>query len=206
VRLRWALLAVLLLALILVPFTLFEESLTRWAHALLRPENRPWAAGAVALLLTLDVLLPIPSSMVSTAAGSLLGFWGGMLASTAGMTVGSFIGYGLGRVFGPEAVSRFVGEEELARVSRAWERHGDWAVVLFRAVPVLAEASVVLAGMARMPVARFLLWTAAANLCVSAVYAAASAYAVTGGTFLLAFAAAVLLPFAAILFAKRRGA
>jgi uncharacterized membrane protein YdjX (TVP38/TMEM64 family) len=204
-RPRWALLAVIVLALILVPFILFEEPLARWAKVLLLPENRSWAAAAVFALLALDVFLPIPSSMVSTASGALLGFGGGMVASAAGMTAGALIGFVLGRMLGPGTAGRLVGEGEVARVSQSWERHGVWVLVLFRAVPVLAEASVIFAGLARMPVGHFLLLTGGANLCISAAYAAAGAYAVTGQTFLLAFAAAVLLPLLATMVAKRQG-
>jgi uncharacterized membrane protein YdjX (TVP38/TMEM64 family) len=66
-------------------------------------------------------------------------------------------------------------------------------------VPVLAEASVFLAGLARMPFGRFAWITGLSNLGISAVYAAAGAFAARRESFLLAFAAAVLIPAAAML-------
>jgi uncharacterized membrane protein YdjX (TVP38/TMEM64 family) len=199
---RWTAPALILLALILVPFALFEESLTRWARELIAAPG-PWSGSTLAGLLALDILLPVPSSMVSTASGALLGFWGGLAASTLGMTAGCLLGYGAGRGVRLGAVRRLVGEAEMERVRGIWERHGAWTLVILRAVPVMAEASVVFAGLAGMPVGRFLLITAVSNLCISAAYAAAGAFALGAGSFFLAFAAAVLVPLIATLAAKR---
>jgi 3-dehydroquinate synthase len=66
--------------------------------------------------------------------------------------------------------------------------------VLLRGVPVLAEGSVIFAGLAGMPIGRFLLITSTANLCISAAYAGAGAYALGAGSFAAALAAAILLP------------
>ena len=60
--LRWALLGGALLALILVPFFVWERELNVWSERFLGDSDaRGVIAVAVALLLTLDVLLPIPS-------------------------------------------------------------------------------------------------------------------------------------------------
>jgi uncharacterized membrane protein YdjX (TVP38/TMEM64 family) len=200
---RWALLALVLLALIIVPFVLLEEPILRWTNGLLAGRSQGLAATAVVLLLALDVLLPIPSSLVSTASGALLGLVPGTLVSTLGMTAGCLLGHLLGKGVGTRAASKSVGDAELARVRSIWRRHGDWTLVLLRAVPVLAEASVVFAGMAGMPLGRFLLITAASNACISAAYASAGAYALEARSFALAFGAAILLPFIGIMVAKR---
>ena len=56
-----------------------------------------WAtAGAIGALLALDVFLPVPSSIVSTGAGVLLGFWTGAAVIWIGMTLGCVIGYVFG--------------------------------------------------------------------------------------------------------------
>jgi membrane protein DedA with SNARE-associated domain len=96
-----------------------------------------------------------------------------------------------------------VGEASLARAQRLAERFGDWALVASRPVPVLAEASAVLAGMLQTPWPRFAVLSAAANLGISLVYAFAGAYARQWDSFLVAFAAALLLPGVAMWFARR---
>lgn len=195
VRRRWALFGLVLLLLILLPFFLFEELLTKLANDLLAAPPSPWILGpSVGLLLASDVILPIPSSIVSTAGGALLGFWAGTFASFAGMTLGAVVGYAVGRYGGRRGTERLVGKAELLRVEELHNRYGSALLVLCRAVPVLAEASVVFAGVTRMPLRRFLPAMALANAGISAVYAATGAFAVGQGSFLLAVAGALALP------------
>jgi uncharacterized membrane protein YdjX (TVP38/TMEM64 family) len=85
-RWRWLAAAGLILALILGPFAFFEAPMASMSAEWLRP-GRHGAyviAAAVALLLAADVLLPVPSSVVSAAAGYLLGPVAGAAASLAG--------------------------------------------------------------------------------------------------------------------------
>lgn len=185
----------LLLAAILVPFALFGEQLEGASQHLLQGPLPTWQAGLLlGALLAGDIVLPLPSSVLNTAAGALVGFWGGVACSWAGMMVGSVVGYLLGARAGAAALQRLAGEAELARVARAAERYGHWFLLLFRGVPVLAEASVVFAGLSRVPWRRFLALCALANLAISASYAAVGAYALEARSFLWLFAGLVLLP------------
>ena len=149
---RWALLSLLALAAILIPFVLWEAEISGWANRFLAGEA---SRGAVALvlggLLASDVLLPVPSSLVSTTAGYLLGLAPGAAVSWLGMTAGALVGYFLGTRPARALTQRLVGEDELQRAQRIHERYGDWALIASRSVPVLAEASVVFAGVAGMP-------------------------------------------------------
>ena len=196
-----------LLAAILIPFLLFEEPISAWTQTqvFLMQEESHWFAGAIlGGLLASDLVLPIPSSVLSTAAGYLLGLWAGSFVTWAGMTSGCLIGYGLGATAGRKLTRRFVGDDELERVSLARNRFGDWMIVIFRAVPVLAEASVLLAGVAQMPFRRFLLLAALSNLGIAVGYAAVGAYALEIESFLLAFGGAIILPGIAMLVARLR--
>jgi membrane protein DedA with SNARE-associated domain len=76
-------------------------------------------------------------------------------------------------------------------------------LVLCRPVPVLAEASVILAGVVGAPRRRFLTLTSASNLGIAMVYAAVGAFAMEVQSFLLAFAAALVLPALTMLIARR---
>ncbi|HYO51353.1 TVP38/TMEM64 family protein [Archangium sp.] len=199
----WTVLGVVLLAAILVPFFLWEERIHAATSAFLRmPHSRWLIAVALGGLLAADIVLPVPSSIVNTAAGSLLGFWAGAASSWAGLMVSVVVGYFLGWGASGTALRRLVGGNE-ARVSRAAARHGHWALAVFRAVPVLAEASVVLAGFNRMPFRRFLATCALSNLGLAVTYSAIGAYAVDGGSFLLAFAGAICVPAAGMFLARR---
>lgn len=193
----------LILAAVIVPFLLWEgrfAALTReWLD-----ESRPngTIAGAVALLLASDILLPIPSSLISTTGGYLLGFWRGLAASWLGMTVACCLGYALGRFAGGLA-RRLVSEEEYQRSQQDFARRGDWVLAGSRAVPVLAEASVVVAGLLARPFQPFLWVCAWANLGISVAYAAVGAFAVRAESFLIAFAGAIVVPWIAMRLFRR---
>jgi len=114
---RWIVLIGLMFALIIIPFILFEkqfEALGTWlaeGHA-----SGGLAASIIVALLALDVFLPVPSSIVSTGAGVLLGFWRGVAVIWIGMTIGCVIGY----AFGAKAAGAEM--PTATRVAIAWRR------------------------------------------------------------------------------------
>jgi len=189
-----------MLAAILVPFFLWEEPILAWFETWRTATPSATVAALLATLLAADILLPVPSSLVSTAAGALLGFVPGALVSWAGMTAGSLIGYALGR---GAASAKWLPEADRVRLERARVRYGDWLVIVFRSVPVLAEASAVFAGASGMTRGGFLTLAALANLGISLAYAGAGAFAAGRESFLLAFAAAIALPGIAMLLLRR---
>ena len=191
----WTAIFVILLAIMLAPFFLYEADVMDVIGALIQG-NHTSAILSVELgaLLAADVLLPVPSSLVSTICGSLLGFWSGLLVSWIGMTAGCLLGYVIGAIVGRPIARFLAGERETLRVERAAEHYGYWIIILFRAVPVLAEVSVVSAGISRVQLGRFLTIAALSNLGISAAYAAIGSIAAAGSSFMFAFAGAVLVP------------
>lgn len=199
---RWLVLWVLLIGLVLLPFFLFEAQFNAFAERLAADgTSRGAAAAAIFLLLALDVFLPVPSSIVSTAAGVLLGFWTGSAIVWGGMMAGCVVGYVVG-VRGTRAAGRLVGQDGLQRAARLVARYGDLTIVLCRPVPVLAEASVVFAGLVRAPFARFARLTAIANLGIALGYAAFGAFSLRVDSFLVAFVGALVLPGLALVLSR----
>ena len=199
---RWTILAAMLIAVVLVPFFLFEAQFNRFAEAVASGAGSRWlAAAGIAGLLAADILLPVPSSIVSTAAGVLLGFWRGAAVVFAGMTAGCLLGYAAGSR-STALARRIVGEDGLVRAADLVRRYGDWALVLCRPVPVLAEASVIFAGLAHAPFGRFTALTALANLGIAAGYSAMGAFSMRVESFLLAFLGALVVPGLAMLTAR----
>lgn len=163
----------MVLAIPVLPFIGFGEALERrftsWLDASLPP-------GTVALLviglLAADILLPVPSSVVVTFSGRMLGFWGAMAASWCGMTVGAFVAFGLVRALGRPMAQRFATAGELKRVDAMAARVGLLVLVLTRPIPILAEASVLLMGTTGLAWWRFLVAVGLSNLGIAAAYAA----------------------------------
>ncbi|HNT74481.1 MAG TPA: VTT domain-containing protein [Anaerolineae bacterium] len=197
---RWAVLVVGIFALILIPFVLFGEHIEVWTENFIATsaQHTPQIALGLGLLLGGDILLPVPSSLASTAAGFVLGFVRGMLTSWAGMTVSCLLGYWLSAKLGRPLAVRLVGERDLERLAALQKRFGDWVILAARPVPMLAEASVMFAGISHVAFGRFMLLTALSNLGISAVYAAVGAFSSNVNSFLLAFFGAILAPAAAM--------
>ena len=191
---RWAVLWVLLIGIVLVPFFLFEDHFNALAARVTGGGvSRTLAASAIFTLLALDVFLPIPSSLVATAAGVLLGFAVGATVVWSGMMAGCLLGYLLGQR-ASAAAGWIVGPEGLAQADDLVRRYGDMTLVICRPVPVLAEASVVFAGMVRAPMPRVLGLTALSNLGIALGYAAFGAFSMRIESYVVAFIGALALP------------
>lgn len=203
--LGWTMLAVLLCAFIIVPFVIWEEALfelsRRWLES---TTHRAVVALVAAALLALDLVAPIPSSFVSAIAAAALGPLGGTLAIWTGMTAGALLGYALGRSGGTPLVARLVGASELERAQRLMARFGSAVIVVCRGVPVLAEASVLVAGAARMRFRTFAWVSAAANLGLALAYALLSSFGWQGGAAVFTpFVLGIAVPGVAIAIARR---
>ena len=138
-----------------------------------------WVAGVidsmgalgVALLVALESIIPpIPSEIVLAMAGYLSaeGRFNVVLivlAATAGSLVGALVLYWLGRALGEERLKRWldhiplVDRDDLEQADRWFERHGRWAVLFGRVVPVVRSLVSIPAGANRMPLGEFILLT-----------------------------------------------
>ena len=182
-----------LVAAVLVPFFLFEETINAWISA--RVDDCAGNTGAVAVLLfavlAFDIFLPVPSCLVSSMCGMFLGAWLGFGVSFAAMTASSLAGFLIGRFAAPLG-ERILGDDLETMERQAASRN---AVMLFfmRPVPVLAECSCVYAGLKRYPWGASVLWMIAGNAVVSAVYAVIGSRGRADDSFVPAFAAVAVL-------------
>ena len=125
-----------------------------------------------------SVIIPIPSELVLPFAGFLVGEgtaiepltgqpWNLALVTlfgTIGATVGALIAYGLGYYGGRPLLERWGGSlgistADLDQVDRFFARHGDKAAFFGRLVPVVRSLVSFGAGVGRMPLGRFTLFT-----------------------------------------------
>lgn len=204
-KLKWVALIAGMLALIIVPFICFGARMDAWTQRFLNSAaDRPGlTASILSGLLASDIVLPIPSSIVSTACGYFLGFWGGALASWLGMSVSGVLGYALAVGLGRAPLRRWLGDCELEKLEALYRRYGDWVIVLARPVPVLAEASVLFAGLGRMRFWRFLVLSLLSNAGISVAYAAIGTFSADLNSFLAAMSGAILLPWVFMVISKR---
>jgi membrane protein DedA with SNARE-associated domain len=91
-------------------------------------------------------------------------FVGVMMAATIGAGVGSLAGYLIGAWGGRPLLDRYgryihIYSDDLDRADDWFERYGGWAVFLARFVPLLRALINYPAGVARMPIGRFLFFS-----------------------------------------------
>ncbi len=191
------LLALLLLAIIL-PFALWGNQFeTTLQNLVAVPTSPALVALVVFSALAADVLLPVPSSLLSAAGIAWLGPELGVPIVWAGLTIGHLIGFDIGRIFGRRLVDQVAGTEAGKQVHEMGRSLGLAAVVvLTRAVPVLSEACAIMAGASGMEWKRFFVVTALANLGVALVHGAVVAAVDDSAPFVSVFVASVVIPVA----------
>jgi uncharacterized membrane protein YdjX (TVP38/TMEM64 family) len=201
----WRPLVVILLALLvpIVPFLALGESLDARVAGWLDP---PPTAATIALVtvgvLAVDVLLPVPSSVVSTFAGSQLGIVAGTAASWLGMTLGAIGAFWLARAFGRPLAVRLSSAEDIEQMDALAVRAGAWVLIVTRPLPILAEAAVLFLGTTSMSWRRFLTPALLSNLGIALVYAVLGQIAQSYGELPLALGASIALPVAATTVAR----
>jgi len=201
---RWSIAVILVLLAPVVPFLLFGEWAEARIEAWLDETLSPVSTAAIVIgALASDILLPVPSSFVSTLAGSRLGLLAGTGVNWLGMTAGASIGFALARWLGRPLAARFTSAADLARMEALAERGGPTVLVLTRPLPVLAEASVLLLGAIGLSWRQFLPVVLLANLGLAAAYAALGYWAHEQGNLPVALAASVVLPVLATVVARR---
>ncbi len=142
----------------------------------------------VGLLMLLENIVPvIPSELILPMAGfeAANGAFDPVLAVIAG-TVGSILGgtawYALGHRLGLERMQRFAGRHgrwltmtpaEICRADGWFRRWGPAAVLIGRALPGVRGVICIPAGIARMPLGPFLLWSSLGALAWSGMLVAA---------------------------------
>lgn len=182
------LLVVIIGLLIILPFCFWGEAIDAWfvATANADTSTRTCIATILFSALALDVFLPVPSSLASTLCGVFFGWVGGFLLSFGAMTTSCVIGWLLGTRVTPLA-RRFIGETELPKLQTLLDRYGVIFLLALRTIPVLAEASVLLAGIARQPFRKCMPLLLLGNAIVSITYVYAGVYGKNAENMLPAF-------------------
>lgn len=130
--------------------------------------------GVVAIMTLESANIPIPSEVTMPLAGWMLVQARGMTARDAlllgglfgalGCTLGSILSYGLGAWGGRPLLKRYgkwimIGEEDLEKADRWFERWGDWAAFISRLLPIVRTFISFPAGVTKMNFWRFVVFT-----------------------------------------------
>jgi uncharacterized membrane protein YdjX (TVP38/TMEM64 family) len=197
---RLVFLVLLILMVLAVPMILFGDRFEMMfdgerALAFVRAQGAWGGVVAIGMIMA-DLFIPLPAPAIMAALGLIYGaMLGGLLASIASFSAAS-LGYLLCRVIGPRAAGWIAGPEQIERLSAFFTRYGVWAIALSRWMPAVPEVLACLAGLTRMPVARFALGNFIGSLAVGFAYAYVGASGVEDPRSALAIA--FLVPYLAL--------
>jgi membrane protein DedA with SNARE-associated domain len=125
--------------------------------------------GVFLLMVAESMVLPVPSEAVMPFAGFTVAegtlSWAGVIAAaTMGSIAGALIGYAIGRFGGRPFLSRFgkyllLDESDLAMTDRFFRRRGSLTILISRFIPVVRHLISIPAGISRMSLLPFCVFT-----------------------------------------------
>ena len=141
-----------------------QQWLASWGYA--------WGWLVAVILLVADLFLPVPGTAVMSGLGYVYGAWLGGFAAAAGTFLSGALAYGMCRRFGDRAAARLMGREGLEKGRRLFAGSGGGLFVAgSRCLPLLPEVVACMAGLTKMPAARFFTALACGSVPVGFIFA-----------------------------------
>jgi membrane protein DedA with SNARE-associated domain len=140
-------------------------------------------AGIVLLMAIESACIPLPSEIILPFSGYLIlsgrfNLWGVALAGALGCNLGSLVAYYAGAYGGRSFLIRYgkyllVSRRDMDMADRWFERYGPWTVFFARLLPVIRTFIALPAGIVRMNVWKFHLYTFLGSFpwCLALAYA-----------------------------------
>lgn len=148
---------------------LIEAIVAELSRFIIATISRLGYAGIVVTMAIESACIPLPSEIIMPFSGYLVlsgqfSLLGVTLAGTIGNVLGSLVAYYAGVYGGRPFVERYgpyvlLRHEDLDRADRWFARYGQWAVLIGRLLPVIRTFISLPAGISRMPVGRFIVYT-----------------------------------------------
>ncbi len=130
------------------------------------------SVGYMGVLLAMAIesaCIPIPSEIILPMAGwmvsrGIFDFWWAVIAGTVGCTIGSTIAYYVGAIGGRPALTRYgryllISPHDLETADKWFAKYGDWAIFFSRLLPVVRTFISFPAGVSKMSMPKFLIYT-----------------------------------------------
>jgi uncharacterized membrane protein YdjX (TVP38/TMEM64 family) len=106
-----------------------------WLHAALKASGRLGPIIFITIQTGQVLLAPIPGDVTGFLGGYLFGAWQGFLLSTVGLTIGSMLNFGIGRLLGERVARRLVRSEIYLKCNEMVQYKGILAIFLFFLAP-----------------------------------------------------------------------
>jgi uncharacterized membrane protein YdjX (TVP38/TMEM64 family) len=136
------LLLVLAIAFLIMRWTAVGDLLTRehLSALLLELRQTAWAGPALVGLYAILSPLGMPISPLIFAGGAVFGFFSGLAFNLVGSLLGAAASFLLAQQLGRDLVLHLVSRQRLDQVEHLLERHGFWALVRIRFLPIFPFA------------------------------------------------------------------
>ena len=124
--------------------------------------------------------IPIPSEVLLAIGGALaasgrFNVWLVFIIGVAAQLTGGLIGYVIGKYGGLPFLRRYgkyvlISQEDLTKTHLAFEKYGAWMTMIGRCIPLIRGLIAYPAGIAGMPMKKFLLYTTIGSAVWSAIF------------------------------------
>jgi membrane protein DedA with SNARE-associated domain len=138
--------------------------------------------GGITVLMAMEsMILPIPSEAVMPFAGFLwfshqMSFWGIVFFATLGTIIGAGISYVMGYFGGRPLVQKYgkyflLNNHHLELTEKFFTKHGEKAIFFSRFIPIVRHLISIPAGVGKMKIGKFFLYTLAGGAIWNAILA-----------------------------------
>ena len=153
---------------------MIEKILTTLAGFIVGTILRLGYGGIVLLMAIESACIPLPSEVIMPFSGYLVStgamqMWGVALAGAVGCVLGSLVAYYAGAWGGRPLVEKYgryvlISHHDLDLADRWFQRHGDITIFIGRLLPVIRTFIAFPAGVSRMAMGRFVVYTFVGSL------------------------------------------
>ncbi|WP_298769799.1 3-dehydroquinate synthase [uncultured Shewanella sp.] len=157
-------------------------------------QQKWWIAFFGVVALALDIILPIPSSLVAVYIGTVFDLLSAAGLIWGGLSLGAIFGYGLGRGIYNVLPNFDRKKHQLNKATIMSKSLDEAALVLMRGIPVMAETSVIAAGVVKFSFTHFVIVTGLANAGIALVYAYVGSQVSGEYSLLMVLVASIILP------------
>jgi membrane protein DedA with SNARE-associated domain len=153
---------------------MIEKTLAALAGHIIDTILRLGYGGIVLLMAIESACIPLPSEIIMPFSGYLVSagemqMWGVALAGAVGCVLGSLVAYCAGAWGGRPLVEKYgryvlISHHDLNLADRWFQRHGDITIFIGRLLPVIRTFIAFPAGVSRMAMGRFVVYTFVGSL------------------------------------------
>jgi uncharacterized membrane protein YdjX (TVP38/TMEM64 family) len=174
---------------IVISFLLFGDIEVYFIDLLETTRSNPDIFALISFfILSSDILLPVPSSIIMYINGYVLGWIGGSVLSLLALMLGATIGYYLGRF---TSVGLKVKTD--SNSDRLLKKYGPVAILVSRGIPVISETLCIVCGYNKMNFGRYSAFNFIGYLPLCILYAAFGQIGYDKNTFLFTFGCSLVI-------------